>query len=101
MSFAELKKARSARHASIARAVNVQPDTANSTLDNDSRAREFPIDNSEPYEDKECLYKGIGELFEVRVNEMGRGIYVKRGTQAPIKAGWYLYPATSKLKSAH
>ena len=90
MSFTDLKKARSARYAAtLARNVSVKPIATTTPLDLELRNGRISSDTSEPYEDEDGgrLYANLGESLEIRLSEMGRGIYVKREAKEPIKAG--------------
>jgi hypothetical protein len=98
MSFVDLKKARSARHAAaITRAVDVKPVAATPPADLESRTGGISSDTSGFYEDREGYYANLGESLEIRVNEMGRGIYVKREAKEPIRAG--VWPTLCELEA--
>lgn len=80
MSFAELKKARAARQPVYARANPTQPSSVQPHVETQRM-------DSKPYDTPDGLFATLGESFEIRVSEMGRGIYVKADSSQPIGKG--------------
>lgn len=80
MSFAELKKARATRQPVYARADPTQPSSA----EPDVKTQRM---DSKPYHTPDGLFVTLEDSFEIRVSEMGRGIYVKADSSQPIAKG--------------
>lgn len=87
MSFADLRKARNARQAGLTKTTVPTPSKASES----QQEHESVIQNketSEPYAAGSGLYSALASSFEIRVDSStGRGIYVKQGLSAAVKAG--------------
>lgn len=85
MSFADLKKARASRQVTYNNTRNNKAGSSKPLVVDEEPTRQRP--DSKPYNPPDGLYAQLGESFEIRTSEIGRGLYVKESVQEPIRAG--------------
>lgn len=85
MSFADLKKARASRQVNYTNTTKTKAESSKPTVVDEEPTRQRV--DSKPYSAPDELYAQLGDSFEIRTSEIGRGLYVKESVQEAIKAG--------------